>query len=83
MFQTKEQDKIPEEPSEVQISNLLYKEFEVMTIKTLKEVRRGIKVHREVRSFYQGHRKYNEEQNRDEEYNIIEIKNILDGINSR
>ena len=40
-----------------------------MAIKTLKEVRRGKKVHREVRSFYQRYRKYNEEQNRDEEYN--------------
>ena len=45
MFQTKEQDKTPEEePSEVEISNLLNKEFKVMIIKTLEELRRRINV---------------------------------------
>ena len=36
MFQTKEQDKIPEELSEVQIRNCPDKEFKVMIIKMLK-----------------------------------------------
>ena len=41
MFQTKQQDKTPEEElSEVEISNLSDKEFKVMIIKMLKELGR-------------------------------------------
>ena len=36
MFQTKKQDKIPEELSEVEIGNLPQKEFRVMIIKVIK-----------------------------------------------
>ena len=36
MFQTKKQDKIPEELSEVEIGNLPEKEFRVMIIKVIK-----------------------------------------------
>lgn len=39
MFQTKEQDKAPEELNEVEIGNLPEKEFRVMTVKTIKELR--------------------------------------------
>ena len=39
MFQTKEQDKAPEELNEVEIGNLPKKEFKVMTVKTIKELR--------------------------------------------
>ena len=45
MFQTKEQDKIPEEElSEVEISNLPKKELRVMIIKMVKELRRRMNV---------------------------------------
>ena len=40
MSPTKEQDKTPEELREVEISNLPEKEFKVMTIKMIKELRR-------------------------------------------
>ena len=41
MFQMKEQDKPPEEQlSEVDIGNLPKKEFRVMTVKLIKELRR-------------------------------------------
>ena len=37
MFQTKEQDKIPEEQSDMKRGNLPQKEFRLMTVKTIKE----------------------------------------------
>ena len=40
MFQMREQDKTPEELSKVEISNLPNKEFKVMIIKMLKDLRR-------------------------------------------
>ena len=40
MFQMKEQDKAPEELSEVEISNLSSKEFKVMIVKMVNELRR-------------------------------------------
>ena len=41
MFHMKEQDKIPEEKlSEVEIRNLPKNEFRVMTINTIKEIRK-------------------------------------------
>ena len=41
MFQIKEQDKTPEEQlNEVEIENLPDKEFKVMTVKMIKELRR-------------------------------------------
>ena len=36
MFQVKEKDKTPEELSEVEIGNLLEKEFRVVTVKMIK-----------------------------------------------
>ena len=48
MFQTKEQDKTTEEEhSEVEISNLPNKEFNLIIIKMLNEVRRRIDEHSE------------------------------------
>ena len=42
MSQMKEQDKTPEELSEVEISNLLSKEFKVMIIKMFRKLRRRL-----------------------------------------
>ena len=47
MFQMKEQDKTPEELSEMEISHLLDKEFEVMIIKMLNKFRRRMDEHSE------------------------------------
>ena len=46
MFQMKEQDKIPEELAQVEISNLPNKEFKVMIIKMFKELRRKMDAQR-------------------------------------
>ena len=40
MFQTKEQDKTSEELSEVEIGNLREKEFRVMTVKMIQDLRK-------------------------------------------
>ena len=40
MLQTKQQDETPEELSEVEISNLSSKEFKVMIVKMVNELRR-------------------------------------------
>ena len=47
MFQMKEQAKTPEELSEMEISHLLDKEFEVMIIKMLNKLRRRMDEHSE------------------------------------
>ena len=47
MFQMKEQAKTPEELSEMEISHLLDKEFEVMIIKMLNKFRRRMDEHSE------------------------------------
>ena len=47
MFQTKEQDKTPEELSEVEESNLLDKEFKVMIIMMLNILSRRMDEHSE------------------------------------
>ena len=48
LFQTKEQNKIPEEnPNEMEISNLPDKEFKAMVTKMLAELRRRMEEHNE------------------------------------
>ena len=42
MFQMKEQDKTPEELSEVEIGNLPDKDFKVMMVKMIRELRRRL-----------------------------------------
>ena len=52
MFQTKEQDKTPEEElSEVEIGNLPEKEFRVVMIKMIKDLEENGCTEQEVRSF--------------------------------
>ena len=42
MFQMKEQNKTPEELSEVQIGSLIEKEYRAMTVKMIQDLRRRI-----------------------------------------
>ena len=42
IFQMKEQDKIPEELSEVEMGNLPNREFKVMSVKTFRELGRRL-----------------------------------------
>ena len=53
MFQTKEQDKTPEEElSEMEISNLCNKDFKVMIIKMFKELWRRLHEHSKKSEFF-------------------------------
>ena len=47
MFQIKDQDKTPEELSKMEISNLPEKEFRVMIVKMIKELKRRMDVQSE------------------------------------
>ena len=65
--QTKEQDKTPEEElNKVKVSNLLDKQFKVMTIKMLSELGRRLDEHSEK---FNRVKIYKEEPSRAEEYN--------------
>ena len=81
MFQMKEQDKTSEkELKEVEISNLLDKEFKLMIIKILNKFRVRMDEHSE--NFDKELENINKDQT--ELRNIrTEIKNTLEGINSR
>ena len=50
-FQTKEQDKTPEELTDMEEWNLPKKEFRVMTVKIIKELRRTGRTKRKMRRF--------------------------------
>ena len=71
MSQMKEQDKTPEEElSEVEIGNLPEKEFRVMIIKVMKELRRRMDAQNEkLEVFNKELENIKEQPNRDEEYN--------------
>ena len=70
MFQRKEQKKTPEEgPSKLEISSLTKKAFKVMTIKMLHKLRRRLDEHSEKQI--------------DLKKKVTEIKNTLQGINTR
>ena len=83
LFQTKEQDKNHEEQlSEMQIGNLPGKEFRVMIVKRIQNLKSGMeKMQESINTF----NKELEEINIETEMNntIAEIKNIIEGINSR
>ena len=69
MFQTKEQDKTPEEPSEVDIGNLPKKKFRVMIVNMTKELRRRMDALSEnLDVFNKELENIKEQQNRDEKY---------------
>ena len=74
MFEMKEQDKISEELSEVETGNLPEKELKVMIVKMIKELNGWIEW--DIRSFKQRLWKYEEQPNRDEEYNNWNEKHI-------
>ena len=61
MFHMKEKDKTPEEElSDVEIANLLKKEFKVMTVKMIKELRRRLDEQSEKLEVFNRVRKYTE-----------------------
>ena len=85
MFQFKEQDKTLEEQlSEVEIGNLPEKEFRIMILKMIQELRKRMEARIE-RMQEMFHRDLEELKNKQTEMNntIIEVKNTLEGINSR
>ena len=54
----------------MEIGNLLEKEFRVMTVKMIKELRRRMDARSEKLEVFNRARKYQEQINRNEEYNI-------------
>ena len=81
MFQRKEQGKAPkEELTLVDLGNIPDKKFKVVIVKMLKEVRRRMDEHSEkFKKELEEIKKNQVELNN----TITEIKNILEGINSR
>ena len=80
MFQTKEQDKTPEEElSKVEISNLSDKKSKLMIIKMFNELGRRMDEHSEKFNKELENIKYQMELKN----MITEIKNTVEGINSR
>ena len=70
MFQTKEQNKTPEELSELEIGNLPKKEFKVMIIKKIQELGRRMDAQsKKSEVFNKQLQNHKETPNRDEEYN--------------
>ena len=83
MFQTKEQDKtLEEELSEVETGNLPEKEFRVVIVNMTKEFRRRMDAQREKLEVINKELE-NIKNNQTEMNTISEMKNTLEGINSR
>ena len=83
MFQIKEQNKTSEEQSEVEISNLPSKEFKVMIIKMLKELRRRTDEHSEKLEVSNKELENIKKNQTEMKEIIIKMKNTLKGINNR
>ena len=83
IFQNKEQDKIPEELSEVEISNLPNKEFKVIIIKMFKELRRRLDEQSEKLKVFNKELENIKRKQKEIKNIITEIKSTLEGINSR
>ena len=77
--QIKGQDKIPEKQlNEVGIGNLPEKEFRIMIVKMIQDLRKSMEKMQDV---YQRPRRTKEQTEMDN--TVSEMKNILEGINSR
>ena len=83
MFQMTEQDKISEEVTEVEISNLLSKELKAMIIKVLKELKRRMDEQSEKLEVFNKELENIKKNQTELKYTITEIKDILERINSR
>ena len=85
MPQMKEQDKTPEEQiNEVEIGNFQEKEFRIMTVKMIQDLRKRMEAKMEkVQEMF--NKDLEELKNKQTEMNntITEIKTTLEGINSR
>ena len=85
MFQTKEQDKTPEEQlSEVEIGNLPMKEFQEMATKMIQELikRTDAQIEKSQEVLNKDVEELKNKQ-KEMENKITEMKNTLEGINSR
>ena len=78
----KEQDKSPEELSEMKIGNLLEKEFRIMIVKMIQDLRKRTEARIEkMQKMF--NKDLEELKNREMNNTITEMKNTLEGINSR
>ena len=84
MSQMKEQDKTPEELSDVEIGNLPEKEFGVTIVKVIQELGRKMDAQIDKLQGFVNKELENIKNNQTELKNTItEVKNTLEGINSR
>ena len=85
MYQMKEQDETPEKQlNEVEIDNLPEKEFRIMIVKMIQDLRKRMEA--KIEKMQEKFKKDLEElKNKQTEMNntITEMKNTLEGINSR
>ena len=79
----KEQDKTPEKQlSEVEIGNLLEKEFRIMIVKMIQDL--GKKMEARIKKMQEMFNKdLKEQKNKQINNTVTEVKNTLEGINSR
>ena len=83
MFQMKEQDKTPEELSDMEIGNLPKKEFRVMIVKMIKELRWRMDARNEKLEVFNKELENIKNNQTELKNTITEMKNTLEGINSR
>ena len=82
MYQMKEQDKTPEKQlNEVEIGNLPEKEFRLMIVKMIQDLRKRMEA--KIEKTQEMFNKDLEELNNKQNNTIVEMKNTLEGINSR
>ena len=80
----KEQNKTPEEElSEVEIGNLPEKEFRVMTVKTIIELRRRMDTQSKKLEVFNKDLENMKNNQTEMKNTLTEMKNTLEGINSR
>ena len=85
MYQMKEQDKTPEKQwNEVEIGNLPEKEFRIMIVNMIQDLRKrmGAKIEK-IQEIFNKDLEELEEKQTEMNNTITEMKNTLEGINSR
>ena len=83
MFQTKEQDKTPEELNEMEIGDLPEKEFRVTVVKMIKELKRRTDAQSEKLKVLNKELENIKNDQTEVKYAIPKMKNALEGINNR
>ena len=83
MYQTKEHDKTPEELNEMEIGDLPEKEFRVIVVKMIKELKRRTDAQSEKLKVLNKELENIKNDQTEVKYAITKMKNALEGINNR